>query len=522
MPCTTEKIILRKNCIKCLEKILNYSPLILFKQDHFREDFLFKCVKFDRPKLLEILLNHGILFHESCAKLNTKKRSVLLESIIILTKKIVFSEEKECLDVLLENCQNIDVRDIIPLKIVLKNFETKICIKYLKKMIDYGFDSNLCDEYGNSLLHIFFQRSNLKDSDLDLFLFLIQLKIDVNLKNNYKQSALDICTTIPNIKKIYEYFIISCGELNLNDIPDDFFDRYAPIHRLVYDGNLSYFQILTERCDVDVDVVSSKKKLSPLHLLCNSPFSRDEANREIVLTFAGILLEDKKAKINMACSLGYSPLDYAEKYYLEYLKEYLVKEGACKFKNFPKRLFGNYKDVIAKLQKREIWHFYEKSSGIVMDIFNDLKSAIQRYKKNFPQSGFNEPYIYSVCLDCGKFEDQNLFIEKMTCYFDVKPEDKIYLIKDIGYFTSESLACEVYVKYVFNDNETGYFYKWKGKDILCDTNWVTTILQEDIFENDIIDYELNAIHDSWKRIYISRIVEDDKKEYEPIKIIYIS
>lgn len=341
--------IIKRNCEECLFKIFELNIKVLFKKDKHKEDFLYKCVKYDNRNFLKIILSseYSKIFQLSINNRNIKGKNIFYEAVLNLNKssfegtndtRIIRTNTNisgttsdttstESLELLILGCNNIDYNSDYYLHLILNTVtDSRKIIKYLKLLIDnHLVDPKQKDFNNNTLLHIFFKRewgssyqfsNNLFIFNVELLTYLLSLGIDPNLKNTHGETMLQLCVCSPNNEDFLKVILLSKG-VSVNDLDDKKSISYAPIHHIVLGDFYEYLKILLlYRTDVNINIKSSRILHTPLHIACCS----DKPNTFNIVE----LLLSNGCSIDEPCSAGLTPLDYAQWFKLHYVKEYIL------------------------------------------------------------------------------------------------------------------------------------------------------------------------------------------------------
>lgn len=321
--------VIKKNCENCLFKIFSCNIKILFKKDRQKEDFLFKCVKFDNVNFLKIILNseYSTIFQLSINNENKKGKTILDEAITNL-KIITDDTTTKCLDLLVSyNSLNLNSKCYLH-HILYTIINPQIILKYLKLLINKGSDPKQKDISNNTLLHSFFKRENVHhlkrrnitpECEIEILKFLLSLGIDINAKNIYGESILKLCIYCSHNEEFLKILLLDKNIL-INELDDNSYNvvKYAPIHHIISRGEYNYLDILLKsRSDVNINIKTSNILHTPLHLICQSEHSNAFNILKLLLEYG--------SQIDERCSAGLLPSDYAKLYSLENIYNYIIE-----------------------------------------------------------------------------------------------------------------------------------------------------------------------------------------------------
>ena len=319
--------IIKKNCERCLTRIFNVRLYLLLKKNRNKENFLYKCVKYDNSNFLKILLcsEYFKILQLTVNNQNIKGRTILHESIINLNKSSFeddtsSSDKKiDCLEVLIKDCDFLNYDNDCYMHYIIDTItDPRKILKYLRLITENKLMSvHRKDFNNNTLLHAFFKRdwtSSYALSDqshaytIDLLTYLISLNINLDAKNSHGDTILRMCIRTPGNEDFLKVLLL--GGVAVNYLLDDLnFIAYAPIHHIIFKDSFTYMGIfLTYGKDVDINIKSSRILHTPLHTACCS----DMPNASKIVE----LLLNKGCSIDERCSAGLLAIDYAKWYNL--------------------------------------------------------------------------------------------------------------------------------------------------------------------------------------------------------------
>ncbi len=189
--------------------------------------------------------------------------------------------------------KGVDKNDSNLLILALKNPDVPLAL--VKRLVEKGVDINASNKLGMTPFSLSLSQNNTEITD-----YLIQKKVDINLKNNQNKTALHYVKS----PKMAEYFLKKGFDINAKNKEGN-----TPLMLALLDNNKPLIKFLIEN-NADVNSQNSMGNV-PLHLVTDVEIAT--------------LLLDKKANINTKNTQGNTPLHFADNVQISKL---FVEKGA--------------------------------------------------------------------------------------------------------------------------------------------------------------------------------------------------